>query len=463
MSKVEVAHALPDYSSSPPPDYNATAADTERVIESVAFGSGLSPPLSLAGRSRNHTSTVHSSSYILVILPRSGHTSSARTGPVLAYGRQATISGLLSLAPGRWTSTIYKVAVSLTGKASSVLIRQGMREPASSRRLCFTSQVLWSKSSENAGKPSDKAIKFEFQIPESIPDGRMGHIDLPPTFDEKTQTVFGIATHVKIEYKLRVDVWRRGLWSNKRYAYVRSRLICRGTLIFLRNNSLSIPIIYLPKTYPAPGHMAPVTSLSIMDAKRFGLENEKWRQVNLKMPRSQFPDGGWSASIALPRGPASPGWRPIPIVVTVSRPLSPKSSVSPHSITPGEYRGSVAFSEGHTVMLGPGVSALEESFDLEVTLVKHINLHCSLPHPGCDWVNERVLGKAVVRKMTTNIERPKQGLDYQVVTTIHACISGGVERGETTWCLDGFVSVEVRQTIILCRLQINRRFSTLFG
>ena len=107
-------------------------------------------------------------------------------------------------------------------------------------------------------------------------------------------------------------------------------------------------------------------------------------------------------------------------------------------------------------MLGPGVSALKESFDLEATLVKHKNLHCSLPHPGCDWVNERVLGKAVVRKMTINIERPKKGLDYRVVTTIHACISGGVDRGETTWCLDGFVSVEVRQTIILCRLQNNK-------
>ena len=217
MSQVEATLALPEYSSSPPPDYNATAAVAERVIESAAFVGGLSPPLSLAGHTINHTSTVHSSSYILVILPRSGHSSSARTGPsALAYGRQATISGLLSLAPGRWTSTIYKVAVSLTGQASSVLIRQGMREPAASRKLFFISQVLWRDSSKNAGKPSNEAIKFEFQFPESIPDGQKGHIDLPPTFDEKTQTVFGIATQVKIEYKLKVDVWRRGLWSHKR-------------------------------------------------------------------------------------------------------------------------------------------------------------------------------------------------------------------------------------------------------
>src|SRR5258706_3039853 len=131
--------------------------------------------------------------------------------------------------------------------------------------------------------------------------------------------------------------------------------------IFFRNNSLSIPILYLPKTYPAPRHMSLVTDLSIMDAKRFGLENEKWRQVNLNMPRSQFPDGGWSASIALPKGPTSPSWQPIPIVITVSHPLSPKSSMYPPSITSGESRGSVAFSEGHTVMLGPGVSELKES------------------------------------------------------------------------------------------------------
>ena len=218
-------------------------------------------------------------------------------------------------------------------------------------------------------------------------------------------------------------------------------------LQFFGHNSLSIPILYLPKIYPALDHISPVSSLSIMDAKRFGLENEKWRQVKLNMPRSQFSGGAWSASIALPKGPTSPSWQPIPIVVTVSRPSSSKGSVHLPSMTSGESRGSVAFSEGHTVMLGPGVSSLKEPFDLKVTLVKHISLHCSRPHPGCDWVNERVLGEAVVRKTTTNIERPKKGLDSRVVTTIHACIRGGVERGETTWGLDRFVSVEVRHSL----------------
>jgi hypothetical protein len=69
-------------------------------------------------------------------------------------------------------------------------------------------------------------------------------------------------------------------------------------------------------------------------------------------------------------------------------------------------------------------------------------------------VNERVLGEAVVRKMTTEFEGPKKGLVPRVVTTIHACISGGVEQGEATWGLGGFVSVEVRHIrIILCRRQ----------
>jgi hypothetical protein len=95
-------------------------------------------------------------------------------------------------------------------------------------------------------------------------------------------------------------------------------------------------------------------------------------------------------------------------------------------------------------MLGPGVSAMKESFDLEVTLVKHKLLHCSPSHLGSDWVNEQVLGDAVVRKITTDIEEPKEDLNPRVVTTIYACISRDAERGETTWGLDGFVSVEVR-------------------
>jgi len=184
-----------------------------------------------------------------------------------------------------------------------------------------------------------------------------------------------------------------------------------------------------------------------MDAKRFGLESEKWRQVNLAMPHSQFPNGAWSASIALPKGATNPSWRPIPIVITVSRPAPPNISVHPPSTPLGESKGSVAFSKGHTVLLGPGVSALKESFDLKVTLVKHINLHCTRPDPGCDWVNERVLGEAIVRRMTTDIEGPKKGLSRRVVTTVHACIGGGVERGETTWGLDGFVSVVVRHIL----------------
>lgn len=217
MSQVEVAPGLPEYSSNPPPNYNANAAVSEQVLASAASGDGVSPPLSLAGHTINHTSTVHSNARILVILPRPGRTSSTRTGSSsFAYGRQAAISGLISLAPGRWTSTISKVAVSLTGQASSVLIRQGMREPATSRKLFFTSKVLWSHTSENSGNSPDKPIKFELQFPESIPDGQRGHIDLPPTFDEKTEAVCGIATHVKIEYILRVDVRRRRLWSHKR-------------------------------------------------------------------------------------------------------------------------------------------------------------------------------------------------------------------------------------------------------
>ena len=99
------------------------------------------------------------------------------------------------------------------------------------------------------------------------------------------------------------------------------------------------------------------------------------------------------------------------------------------------------------MLLGPGVSALKESFDLKVTLVKYIKLHCSRPHPGFDWVNERVLGEAVVRKLTMNIDRPESGVDPRVVTTIHACLNDGVERGEATWGLDGFVSVEVSRSL----------------
>ena len=192
--------------------------------------------------------------------------------------------------------------------------------------------------------------------------------------------------------------------------------------------------------------MSPAPRLSVMDAKRFGIGSEEWKQVNLSVRQSQFSDKAWSASIALPKGTTNPSSQPIPIpiVITVSRPVPPTTSAYHPEAIEGESRGSVAFSKGHTVLLGPGVSVLKEDFDLKVTLVKNTKLHCSRPYPGCDWVNERVLGEAVVRKMTINIDRPENGLNPRVVTTIHACLNDGVERGEVTWGLDGFVSVEVR-------------------
>ena len=204
-----------------------------------------------------------------------------------------------------------------------------------------------------------------------------------------------------------------------------------------------------------------VPRLSVMDAKRFGIGSEEWRQVNLSMRQSQFPDKAWSASIALPKGTTNPSCQlipiPIPIVITVSRPVPPTTSAYHPEALEVESSGSVAFSKGHTVLLGPGVSVLKEDFDLKVTLVKHIKLHCSRPYPGCDWVNERVLGEAVVRKMTINIDRPENRLNPRAVTTIHACLNDGVERGEVAWGLDGFVSVEVRRKLTQNTVRTNNK------
>jgi len=240
MRQEEVAPALPEYSSSPPPDYNVTAVATERVIASTLYNYGPPPSPPPAGPLFGHPSaphstdpfrvflpaapphrpssanyTVHSNSHILVILPRSYPTSNRRRPlPLLpAYGHQAAVSGSLFLAQGSWTSTISKVAISLEGRASSVLIQRGVRESASSRNLFSVSHTLWKNTGENARDIPDK-IKFEVRFPHAIPGGQARC--LPPSFEQETQMAFGIATHIKIEYTLKVDVWRRGLRRHKR-------------------------------------------------------------------------------------------------------------------------------------------------------------------------------------------------------------------------------------------------------
>ena len=213
----------------------------------------------------------------------------------------------------------------------------------------------------------------------------------------------------------------------------------------------------MPKTYPAPDHMPAMPRLSLMDAKRFGLESEKWRRVELSTPRCRASGAPWSASAALPRETTNPSSRPIPVVVTVSRPApadadahTPRPTSPTSSAESGESAGGwgSASSEGHTLAPGPGVAPRQDLFDFKATLVKRVRLHCSKPHPGYSWESDRVLGEAIVRKVTVDTEPPRNGRGPRVVTTIYACLNGGVEQGETTWALDGFVSVEV-STIIL--------------
>jgi len=192
-----------------------------------------------------------------------------------------------------------------------------------------------------------------------------------------------------------------------------------------------------------------VPRLSIMDAKRFGLESEKWRRIDLSMRRCQSSDEVWSASAALPKETTNPSCRPIPIVITFSRPVPPTKPTLPLPTASAELRGPVAFSEGRTVLSGPGFAALKEAFDFKTTLIKRIKLHCSRPHPGHNWESDQVLGEAVVRKVTIDTEVPMNGLGPRVVTTIYACLNGGVEQGETSWALDGFVNVEVCHSWVL--------------
>ena len=145
------------------------------------------------------------------------------------------------------------------------------------------------------------------------------------------------------------------------------------------------------------------------------------------------------------------GSRPIPVVITVSRPTPSNANV--HATRPtsptssaesAESEAYATSSEGHTLPPGPGAAPLEDLFDFKARLIKRVRLHCSRPHPGHSWESDRVLGKAIVRTVTVDTEAPRNGRGPRVVTTIYACLNGGVEQGETTWALDGFVSVEVR-------------------
>ena len=346
------------------------------------------------------------------------------------------------------------MAISLKGQASSVPLQQGVRQQASSRNLFSISQTLWNSTPGNPRSSLDKSIKFAFRFPDSIPGGPQGHTALPPTFDEQTQTVTGIATRVKIEYSLKVDVWRRGMWSHKRCVH-------RPPHHSSTQNSYisSEQQPNYPHSVPTPNRSNSRPHAPTAEPFRHGRKTiwHRKRKLATGEPPHTSETVCGRRLVSLDSG-AQREHQPEPTDSRRHHRLAPSTAHTPHMCAldpdpvdvpgPGRTTGVRRVLQGP---LGPGVPPWSDSFDVKVTLVKHIHLHCTRPYPGCEWVNDQVLGEAVVRKMTVDIEHPKNALQPRVMTVIHACLTGGTERGETSpWGLDGFVSVEVRHFLAPC-------------
>ena len=206
----------------------------------------------------------------------------------------------------------------------------------------------------------------------------------------------------------------------------------RGTLIIITNKQANHPDPILAQDLPRPRPRVP--------ALPHGRRAVRVRERKMAARRAEHPAGPgvWRAVVGVGRA-CCPG-RPPTRVAGPSPSFSPSHSQHQHPQTPHAPRPRHP-RRNRTGAPRPWraqtVAPLEDLFDFKATLVKRVRLDCSKPHPGHSWESDRVLGEAIARKVTVDTEPPRNGRGPRVMTTIYACLNGGVEQGETTWALMG--------------------------
>ncbi|KAJ7121650.1 hypothetical protein C8R44DRAFT_981705 [Mycena epipterygia] len=164
------------------------------------------------------------------------------------YGRQALINGFVSLDD---RETVSKVVLTVKGKIDLMISERG----SVTKTIVDKHYALW--SAENSGSSScPGSLPFSTILPATFDDGKTTH-PLPPSYNATYITSCRICA--KVAYTLAVTVTRRKLVS--------------------RQNTLSVPFNYAPRTRPSRPIQPPVSDF-LADIK---VMPEEWRQITVRV------------------------------------------------------------------------------------------------------------------------------------------------------------------------------------
>ncbi|PVF99693.1 hypothetical protein CPB86DRAFT_783313 [Serendipita vermifera] len=191
-----------------------------------------------------------------------------------SYGLEGLVRGIVKL---KKLSHVQAITITLEGRAQTMVMQAGLAAGHSAIKLLDVSKVIYAASPHNKDKDTNasKSFPFELEFPTLI-DGT--NDPLPPTFRGVHPSMEGY-----IKYTIRVTVTKKGIWPRE---------------------VISTTIHYLPKFYLRPEALL-WPRISLMDAKRFGFEGDKWKTTKVSIhpsyPRSFPLNQQPELSLSIPR------------------------------------------------------------------------------------------------------------------------------------------------------------------
>lgn len=239
----------------PPPYLTRTSTSTSHLASSVDIEQPANPPSTIrsaepvnatpksSNREQRFVSRV--GSIELDLGPRNENTTPS-------FGLNGRVHGDVRI---KKLSHVQSITLVLEGRAQVTAMQSGFPSAYAEQKLLHLPLTLYSTHSENGKEKaiSSRTFPFEFTFPTHCNIDNVKNEEparLPPTFHGSHPGADG-----SVRYRIRLHVVKSTFWPDE-------------TLVMTVN--------YLPKSYSLPETLL-WPAISIMDAKRFGLENSKWK------------------------------------------------------------------------------------------------------------------------------------------------------------------------------------------
>lgn len=328
-----------------------------------------------------------------------------KDGDIPSYGLQGRVRGVVRI---KKMNHVQGIVISLEGRAQVTAMQGGLPCGHTERKLLYVPLKLYTKESSAKAKaratPSSE-FPFELAFPTHADstDPTAAPIALPPTFRNSHPSMEGW-----IKYTVKIQVIKSGLWPR---------------------DVLATVVHYLPKFYSLPETLL-WPAISLMDAKRFGLEtNEKWKTTRASLSSKTPVQDEPTMSVSIPRTARAVANYCFPVNVTLRIP----SSSIPRKARTQEGKPITSIDD-----------LLADPTRVQITMIKTTTL--TTPTVGAKSSQVTTLARAYRQQIEAElVSRPH---DERI---IRAWFRAGRKEGEASWEIPGLVDVRyaIRVTVSL--------------